>query len=188
MKQQEELKIIERIKQGDSEAFSLLVVNYQNIVFSVALKLLKNREDAEEITQEAFIKAFRAIGSFRGGSKFSTWLLRIAYNNCISHLRKKVLPLSKTDILPDTEAEVDSMPVEDLADERLRNLETVLKQLPADEYVLIMMYYYEDLSVGDICTVTGLGESNVKVKLFRARNRLRTMMNEINKKEECLEI
>lgn len=188
MKQPEEQMIIERVKQGDSEAFSLLVVKYQNIVFSVALKLLKNREDAEEMTQEAFIKAFRAIGSFRGGSKFSTWLLRIVYNNCISHLRKKALPLSKADTLPIDEAELNYMTGEDPADERLRNLETALKQLPADEYVLIMMYYYEDLPVGDICTVTGLGESNVKVKLFRARNRLRTMMNEINKKEECLEI
>ncbi len=188
MMQPEELKIIERVKQGESEAFSLLVVKYQNIVFSVALKLLKNREDAEEMAQEAFIKAFRAIGTFRGGSKFSTWLLRIVYNNCISHMRKKVLPLAKTDTLPEDETDLDSTTGEDMADERVRNLEGALKQLPSDEYVLIMMYYYENLTVGDICTVTGLGESNVKVKLFRARNRLRAIMDEKRRKEECLEI
>jgi RNA polymerase sigma factor (sigma-70 family) len=188
MTKMEESGIIERVQQGDANAFSLLVTKYQDIVFSIALKVIKNRHDAEEMAQESFIKAYRSIGSFQGKSKFSTWLFRITYNTCISHIRKKKYPASDIDnlLVEDEEGEesFDGFPEEN----RIRYLELALKQLPGDDYLLIVMYYYEDQSVDEICMVTGLSESNVKVKLFRARKKLYAVMCELMEKEEIIEL
>lgn len=184
----EDDSIIERILQGDSDSFSFLVKKYQDIVFSITLKLLKNREDAEELAQETFIRAFQSIGSFQGKSKFSTWLFRITYNNCISHLRKKKFHFSGIDNLSESDMESDE-DITDLPGEiRIRYLATALKQLPAEDYLLVLLYYYEDQSVEEICVVTGFSESNVKVKLFRARKKLRSMMNELILKNEFVEL
>jgi RNA polymerase sigma-70 factor (ECF subfamily) len=188
MMQVEEHQIIKKVQQGDANAFSFLVTKYQNVVFSIALKVLKNREDAEEMAQEAFINAYRSIGSFQGKSKFSTWLFRITYNACITHVRKRKYPTADIDNLQadDEEGEesFDGLPEEN----RIRYLELALKQLPEDDYLIIVMYYYEDQSVEDICLVTGLSESNVKVKLFRARKKLHSIMCELIEKEEIIEL
>lgn len=179
----EELQIIERIQGGDTNAFSYLVTKYQDVVFSIALKVLKNREEAEEIAQETFIKAFRSIHSFRGKSKFSTWLYSIAYNTCITSVRKKKFPTTSIDQVPlnEEEEEWDSFDLSE--EERSKILEMSLKQLPPDEYTMVILYYYEDQSIEDISRVTGLSESNVKVKLHRTRKKLHLIMSDLMKKE-----
>jgi RNA polymerase sigma-70 factor (ECF subfamily) len=175
----EEQEIIKKVQQGNANAFSYLVNKYQDIVFSIALKVLRNREDAEEMAQEAFIKAFRSIQSFKGNAKFSTWLYSITYNTCISHTRKKRYDTTLIDNVPsdyeESENSLDDFPEES----RLALLQKALKKLPEEDYTLIVLYYYEDQSIEDICKVTGLSESNAKVKLFRARKKLYATMSEL---------
>jgi RNA polymerase sigma factor (sigma-70 family) len=181
MMQVEELQIVEDIKHGNTNAFSVLVEKYQNVVFSIALKVLKNREDAEEIAQETFIKAFRSIHTFRGKSKFSTWLFSITYNTCITAVRKKKFRTTNIDQFPEQAEEFSLGELQD--DDRLKYLETALKELSEDDYMLILLYYYQEQNVDEISQVTGLSVSNVKVKLFRARNRLYAIINNLMKQE-----
>jgi RNA polymerase sigma-70 factor (ECF subfamily) len=181
--QVEELQIIDRIQKGDTNAFSFLVTKYQDVVFSIALKVLRNREDAEEMAQETFIKAFRSISSFQGKSKFSTWLFSIAYNTCITSVRKKKFPTTSIDQIQvdNSEEDWDTFGLTD--EERSRLLDSALKQLPDEDYTLVVLYYYEEQSIEEISRVAGMSESNVKVRLFRARKKLYSIMNDLMKKE-----
>lgn len=179
----EDQKIIEMVQKGNVNAFSHLVDKYQDIVFSIALKVLKNREEAEEMAQETFIKVYRSIGSFQGKAKFSTWLYRITYNTCITHTRKKKISTTQIDNLPVSD-EQDEGSFGDFPEEsRSRYLEMAMQKLPEEDYALVLLYYYEDQSIEDIREATGLSESNVKIKLFRARKKLYEWMNEFMKNE-----
>lgn len=177
------MQIIEQIRKGNSNAFSALVTKYQNVVYSIALKVLRNREEAEEMAQEAFIKAFRSVHTFQGKSKFSTWLFTITYNTCISHIRKNKFRTTGMDHFQAIDEEEEADFGEFQQEDRIKYLESALKQLSEDEYLLIVLYYYEDQSVEEISHVTGLSESNVKVKLFRARNRLHRIIVSLMNKE-----
>jgi RNA polymerase sigma factor (sigma-70 family) len=183
MMQVEELQIMEQIRYGNANAFSELVKKYQNVVFSIALKILRNREDAEEIAQETFIKAYRSIHTFQGKSKFSTWLFRITYNTCITEVRKKRFPTSSIDQVQVNEVGEEGNFGEFQEEDRAKYLEMALKELAEDDYMLIILYYYQEQSVADISQVTGLSESNIKVKLHRARNKLYSILNDLMKKE-----
>src|SRR5688500_5845045 len=88
---QNDNEIISKVLGGDQQAYAILVDRYQNYVFTLSLRFTKNREDAEEVSQDIFIKAYRALADFKGNSKFSTWLYTIVNNTCISFLRKKKL-------------------------------------------------------------------------------------------------
>ncbi|MFW6275762.1 MAG: sigma-70 family RNA polymerase sigma factor, partial [bacterium] len=88
---------IEEVLKGKTNYFSYIVERYQDIVFSIAFKVLKNREDAEEMAQESFIKAYKSLHTFRGKAKFSTWMYRITYNTCISEVRKRKINFTSTD-------------------------------------------------------------------------------------------
>jgi len=177
---------IERVKQGDPEAFASLVNRYKAPAFSIALKILKNSEDAEEVVQEAFVRAFQNIKRFREESKFSTWLYRIVYNSCISEIRKN---------------RRESVPLEKVAehDPGFHDIDDALKQLsgkeakaivrealeflnPAD-YTLLTLYYYEDKPLKEIGKVMGLKYGNVKVKIQRARGKLHETLTKVMKTE-----
>jgi len=181
MNQETEKRIIERVRQGNANAFSHLVVKYQDIVFSMALKMVGNRDDAAEMAQETFIRAFRSLASFREQSRFSTWLYRIAFNTCISSLRSKRMASGRGN--PDSWAEeAAAIPGPDDEESFLhRRLNEALRNLPEDEYLIILLYYYEEQSIAEISQITGLGESNIKVRLHRIRNKLRIMMDGKNR-------
>ena len=147
------------------------------------MKVLRNREDAEELAQESFIKAFKSLHTFKGNARFSTWLYRITYNNCISEIRKRKMKfVSADDVqLPDEPDEMnfDGVPAEN----RAKFVKAALEKLPQDEYTLILLYYFEDKSVEEIVVITRMTESNVKVKLFRARKKLQAYLNKMLKEE-----
>jgi RNA polymerase sigma-70 factor (ECF subfamily) len=174
---------IERVLSGQTNNFSYLVEKYKDIVFSIALKVLKNREDAEEMAQESFIKAYKSLHTFKRKSKFSTWLYRITYNNCISEVRKKKLNyVSSDDVqIPDAQEELnlDGIPEEN----RAKYIKAALEKLPENEYTITLLFYFEDKSVEEIAQITKMTESNVKVKLFRARKKLYATLNEMLKDE-----
>lgn len=183
MEQRDDTWYIERVLKGDTQYFSYFVDKYKDVVFSIALKVLRNREDAEEMAQESFVKAFKSLHTFKGEAKFSTWLYRITYNNCISEVRKKKLKFVSTDEVQISdepeEMDLDGIPAEN----RAKYVKAALEKLPEDEYILILLYYFEDKSVDEISEITGLTASNAKVKLFRARKKLYTILNEMLKED-----
>ncbi len=184
MKYQEDNHYIDRVLSGDVAAYSLLVAKHKNLVFSIALKILNNREDAEEIAQDCFLKVFQALKTFERKSKFSTWLYRIVYNAAISKTRKKKLDLVPMDnyvIHNYSEDEVSTGVGEMDPEEQKVMVERAMERLTDDENLLITLFYKGDNSIEDISNITGLSMSNVKVRLHRIRKKLHdelmTMMN-----------
>ena len=167
----DEKYLIERVKAGDREAFTGLVNSHKDMIYTVCLRMLKSEADAEEAAQDVFVKAFRSMGSFQARSKFSTWLYRIAYNNCISVIRKKVKMIDLVDEVP--EGKVDEMEMNGLeslsAQERSRYLKIAIDALAETDAVVVTLFYYEELSLEEIAQVTGLTSSNIRIKLHRSR-------------------
>ncbi len=183
MEQKDDIYYIEKVLAGQTNYFSYIVERYQDVVFSIALKVLRNRDDAQEMAQESFIKAYKSLSSFKGTAKFSTWLYRITYNNCISELRKRKIHFASTDDV-DLKDEAEELNLDGIPEEnRAKAIKEAMDRLPEDEYTLILLYYFEDQSVEEISKVTQLSESNTKVKLFRARKKLYTILNEMMKDE-----
>jgi RNA polymerase sigma factor (sigma-70 family) len=174
---------IGKVVSGQTNYFSFLVEKYQDIVFSIALKVLKNREDAEEMAQESFIKAYKSLHTFQGKAKFSTWLYRITYNTCISEVRKKRNYFVSTDDVQ-IQDEAEEMNLDGIPEEnREKYVKAAMGKLPEDEYTLVLLYYFEDQSIEEISKITGLSASNAKVKLHRARKKLYTILNDMLKDE-----
>lgn len=178
---------IKRVLDGDRNAFAYLVDKYKSMVFSLALRTTKNREEAEEIAQDAFIKAFQSLKSFQGKAKFSSWLYRIVYTTGISHIRKQEqgrISLDETNI-PETLYVESKRNYEALSEaERKKYLEIALDSLDADERMLIILYYYEEKELEDIAGIAGITKTNTKVKLFRARKKMLMVLESYLKEEK----
>ncbi|MDP1621791.1 MAG: sigma-70 family RNA polymerase sigma factor [Bacteroidales bacterium] len=175
MKYQDDNHYIELVLNGDVAAYAMLVAKHKNLVFSIALKILKNREDAEEVAQDCFVKVFQALKTFEKKSKFSTWLYRIVYNASISRTRKKRLEMSPIDnyvIDNYTEDNVSSRHDEIDPEVQKAMLTKAMARLTDDENLLITLFYKGENSIEDISNITGLSMSNVKVRLHRIRKKL----------------
>jgi RNA polymerase sigma factor (sigma-70 family) len=162
--------LIPRIIAGDSRAYAEVVRHYQHMVYTVCHRVLRNAEDAEEATQDSFVKAYQNLTTFTGGSKFSTWLYSIAYRTAISQGRRRRTDGHSVDEL--TSHPTASDPSEIDRGDLKAQLEKALGTLEAEDASIISLYYLEEMSVEEIVTVTGLSASNVKVKLFRSRKKL----------------
>lgn len=172
---------IEKILKGDINAFSFLVDNYKNMVFSLAFKMTKSREEAEEVSQDTFIKAYKNLSKFKGDSKFSTWLYRIAYHTSLDAIKRNKKTINIFDINEVTFNQIKS--VEHILEgierkERAALMDACLQRLSNEERSIIWMFYYDELSLKEIIEVTGLHEANIKVKLHRARKKLLTIVKE----------
>ncbi len=175
---------IERTLKGDMNAFTVLVDRYKYMVFTLAMRMVKNREEAEEIAQDTFLKVYKALGSFNGGSKFSTWVYKIAYYRSLDYIKK----LGRTPILSPIEGLVENSMVEEVGIiDQLEQIEKkavineALQILPGDDGILITLHYFEELSLNEISIIMEISTNNVKVKLFRARKRLHHIL--VNKLE-----
>ncbi len=168
--------IIAKVKEGDMAAFNVLIEEHKAMAFTLALKLMKNREDAEEVAQDAFLKAYRSIHQFEGNSKFSTWLYTIVYNTALTRLRKK--KLQTTDLDFHQEENLASYSESDKEWHRLQKFERsgyikeALALLSTEDQVVITLFYLNENSLQEICEITNWELSNVKVRLHRARKRL----------------
>jgi RNA polymerase sigma-70 factor (ECF subfamily) len=170
---------IEKIQAGETDYFAALLERYSQPVFSLIVKIVGNREDAEELTQDVFLKVFRSLSSFRGNSLFSTWLYRIAYNIAVSATRKKkyeLLPMDESMLenVSDNEANDELEQLED--EDRSKRLEKAIKQLSPDERALVLLFYMQEKSIDEITSITGLTSSNVKTKLHRIRKKIFILM------------
>lgn len=182
MKEDIEDIIINKIKNGDLHACRFIVDKYKSYVYNVAFKIVKGREDAEEIAQDSFINAFKSIESFKFESKFSTWLYRITFNNAISHTRRK--KIFKDEI---SDSIIESLDVSIIADgfenlsriDRKKILTQAIEKLNEEEKLLVTLYYYEENSIAEVSKITGLEENFIKVKIHRSRKKLFNLLSEI---------
>jgi RNA polymerase sigma factor (sigma-70 family) len=176
---------IDQVLGGNINAFTNIVDRHKNKVFNLAFRICCNREEAEEIAQDSFMKAYRALASFKRKSSFSTWLYRIVYNTAISHVR-----LKKTGLLSLEEFPADAMDFigtgtsEDEAEGEYRRslINFALRKIGEEERSIITLHYYEEMSTEEISEVTGISKSNVKVKLFRARQKMQQIIENAVKK------
>ncbi|MFC2151784.1 RNA polymerase sigma factor [Bacteroidota bacterium] len=177
---------IERVLRGDINAFSFLVDQHKGMVYTISLRMLRNVEDAEELAQDTFVKAFNSLKDFKFESKFSTWLYRITYNGAISKLRKKQIEVNDIDdsFLPETQVISTYNAVNELTkSEQKKYINEAIENLKEDDAFIITMFYLKENTLDEICEMTGLTLSNAKVKLHRARKRFYDELKVILKDE-----
>lgn len=145
------------------------------MAFNVALRITKSREDAEEVAQDAFVKVYQSLPQFKGDSKFTTWLFKVVYNLALTKIRKKSLVSGSTDeehfVEPAGEQIFDTI-AKMKEKEQKKHLSEAIATLDETDQVLVTLYYMNDQSVDEIAEITSLTQSNVKVRLFRARKKL----------------
>ncbi|TCZ68304.1 RNA polymerase sigma factor [Flaviaesturariibacter aridisoli] len=174
-------ELLERVLRGEQAAYAGLVNRYQGFVFTLVLRYVKSREDAEEVAQDVFVKAFRALPDFKGQSKFSTWLYTIATTSALSWLRKKQLDVRSLDD-ESVFARADNMDgglsankVE--AKSRTEMVSRALGLLAPDDAQVLTLYYKGEQSLEEIAAILGIEANTAKVRLHRARTRLKDKMN-----------
>lgn len=170
-------EIIKKVLQGEQALFAQLVQRYQQYVFTLVLRFTSNREDAEEISQDVFVKAYRSLADFRGDAKFSTWLYTIVRTSCITFLRKKRLDTTSIDNegtmiqLENRESGFNANTVEQRSRHAMVN--AAIRLLSPDDGQLITLFYKAEQSLEEIGRIMGYDPNTVKVKLHRARHRLK---------------
>ena len=170
----EESYIIKEILNGKTEQYEYFLDRYGQQVFVLVDRIVSCQEDAEELTQDVFLKAFQQLSSFKAESSFSTWIYRIATNLAISAVRKKrndVLRLDDSVFANLSDTQVDEA-LEDESEEQMERLQQAMNQLEADERALITLYYLEEKPLAEVAFILGLTEGNAKVKLHRIRKKL----------------
>ena len=181
MTREQELAVIRRVQRGDANAFEYLVAAYEKNVYNLALRMTGNPEDAEDMAQEAFLKAYSSLDSFRGDSKFSVWLYRIVSNTCLDFLRvrsrRRETSLEREDEGAGTgqqEIPDDSLSPERLFERKLtrESVQRGLMSLPEDQRKILLLREIEGLSYEEIAHVLSLESGTVKSRIFRARRRL----------------
>lgn len=183
---QSDTHYIGKIRAGDRKAFADLVNKHKVRVFSVAYQIVKNREDAEEVAQDAFMKVFNSLSNFRGESKFSSWMYRIVYNTAISKVRRKTHELS-----PINEDAINNFTLDEIFEnldkrdevQQKQLVNDMMTQLNPDERGLISLYYFDSRSVEEISHVLDISSSNVKVKLYRIRKKMHSLLQHLLSRE-----
>ena len=170
----DETHIIQEILNGKTEHYEYFLDRYGQQVFVLIDRIVACQEDAEELTQDVFLKAFQQLSSFKAESSFSTWIYRIATNTALSVVRKKkdeVVRLEDSAFSNISDSQVDEA-LEDDSEEQLQRLQRAMEQLDADERALISLYYMEEKPLVEVAFILGLTEANAKTKLYRLRKKL----------------
>ncbi len=173
-------EIISKVLSGDHQAYAIIVNRYQNYVFTLTLRMIKSREDAEEVAQDVFIKAYKYLADFRGASKFTTWLYTIVNNTCITFLRKKRLDIQSLDNehVFATADNIDSGMRANIVEQKskLAMVNDAIGLLGSDDAQIITLFYKAEQSLEEIAEILGLETNTAKVRLHRARTRLKEKM------------
>ena len=182
-----DIDLISKVLQGDKMAYAQIIKQHQRFVFTLALRFSKCREDAEEIAQDSFIKAFRALPSFKQNSKFSTWLYSIVYTTSMTFLRKKRLDTQSIDdgtSLIQLEAYSSDYTIIDVEHKsKMQFVNLAISLLSPIDAAIITLFYQGEQSLEEIAQALGMESNTVKVKLHRARQRLREKIEGILKQE-----
>jgi RNA polymerase sigma-70 factor (ECF subfamily) len=178
---QDEAEFVRAARAGDRDAFGRLVESYQRPVFSLAYRMLGSALEAEDAAQEAFLRAYRALGSYDASRPFSTWLLSITAHHCIDRIRRRRMQEVSLEALPACRAELSLDGNPEATAERDGEAERVrcgLASLPEGYRVVVVLRYWHDLGYGEIAGILGESESAVKSRLHRARRRLAEFLPE----------
>lgn len=179
----DDLDLIAKAKSGDQKAFGLLMDKYRNSVFFTILKMIHNRDDAEDVLLVTFSKAFNNLENYKEDFAFSTWIFRIATNNCIDFIRKKKMQTTPIDtsfkdsedserqgiVIPDSSANPEQNIIND---QKALKLREIVEKLPEKYRNLITLRYFEELSYDEIAEQLDLPLGTVKAQLFRAKEAL----------------
>ena len=184
-------EIISQVLNGNQQAYAGLVNRYQNYVFTLASRMIKSREDAEEVAQDVFIKAYKYLADFRGASKFSTWLYTIVNTTAITFLRKKKLDTHSLDNEKVFEAanNRDSGMRADMIEQKSRQgmVNNAIALLNPDDAAIITLFYKGEQTLDEIAAILKIESNAAKVRLHRARTRLKEKM-EIHFAEEVKDL
>ena len=181
MTREEELALVRRVQSGELDAFEDLVRAHEKTVYNLALRMTGNPQDAEDMAQEAFLKAYRSLPDFRGESKFSVWLYRIVSNVCLDHLRKQSRRPASSLTVEDGEGEQQQLDVPDesasperLLEQKLTReaVQKGLARLPAEQRQILLLREIRGMSYEEIGETLGLEAGTVKSRIFRARKHL----------------
>lgn len=170
---------INQIINGNPNAFSVLVNQYKDLVFTLAYKMVKNKEEAEEVSQDVFIKIFNSLHKFKGESKFSTWIYKITYNTCLDYLKKYKKENSIIYIEDFSEHQVKAIEnvLENIDEkDRIQRIQDCLQLLPSEDAFLLTLYYFDDQSIAEIAKILDCSANNVKIKLFRSRKKMASIL------------
>jgi len=176
-------EIIVQVIAGNKMLFAHLVDRYKTMAFTLAFRILGNREDAEETVQDAFVKAYEHLAEFRRQSKFSTWLYRIVYNTSITRGRKKkpaMMEVDRRTLLHEDTSQADSLLYGFTEEEAGDFIRKILALLPDEDRTIITLHYLNESGIDEIHEITGLSKANIKVKLFRARKKLQEYVDQIS--------
>ncbi|MDR6941950.1 RNA polymerase sigma factor [Mucilaginibacter pocheonensis] len=182
-----DIELIEQTLAGNQSAYADLVKRHQRFVFTLAMRFAKGREDAEEIAQDCFVKAYRSLASFQGQAKFTTWLYSIVYTTAMTFLRKKRIATDSIDDentyiqIENHESGYDTNNVENKS--RSFYLNQAIAQLLPDDAAIITLFYKGEQSLEEIARALDMEANTVKVKLFRARQRLKEKLEHSLKHE-----
>ncbi len=182
-----DLMLIECILSGQTDQYAMLVKRHQRFVFTLALRFAKNREDAEEIAQDCFVKAYKALGTFKQTSKFSTWLYTITYTTAMTFLRKKrldTLSISDDETFIQLENHTSGFMANSYEKkDSYKFLNEAITQLSIDDAAVITLFYQGEQSLEEIGATLGMAPNTIKVKLHRARQRLKEKLQYLLKDE-----
>ncbi len=168
---------VQQVLSGNTSAFAYFVDAYQDMAITIAYRICGNMQDAEDVVQESYVKAYRNMHSFRAESKFSTWLYRIVYNTAITHSKARMWTgIQETAIENAFDLGENRMEIDLDEMDRKAVVSDLLQKMPQGDALLLTLYYMEDNPVKEIAQITGLNEPNVKVKLFRARKLFKEML------------
>lgn len=178
---EEEIRIVRKVLAGDVNAFEQLVIENQKSVYNLALKIMKNESDALDVSQDVFLKAYTNLENFRGDSRFSVWLYRLAYNACIDASRKSKTGMNVSLTVQDEDSEsaeldlADTKPLPEEETERRetqREVQAAIQELPEEQRRIIVMREFSDMAYEDIASTLGISVGTVKSRLSRARKNL----------------
>jgi len=168
LKPVDDRKIIERVLKGDTEAFNLLVRQWEKPIYNFIVRMIGDREEAMDLCQDAFMKAYRELGTLKDLDRFSAWLYRIAHNTCFSRLRKDI---GKTFVELEPETRASRMPIEN----RLA-VEKALQELPDDQREVVVLKVFQDLKFDEIAAIQDAPVSTVKSRLYMGFEKLRSIL------------
>jgi RNA polymerase sigma factor (sigma-70 family) len=176
-----EPQLIDRVRTGDKQAYRMLVDHYKSYAFTIALKILNQRGEAEEAAQDAFIKAYQYLHTFKGDSKFSTWLYRIVFNTAVSYKRKQKVVFTEIESRTLSHAHEGEHTLEQ--EDKNRYVAKALKQLNEADQLAVQLFYLQEFSLEEVAGIMQQPVNTVKVRIHRARQRLANELTLLLKKE-----
>ncbi len=181
-----ELKYIKQVLDGDVSKFSYIIDTYKHMAYSIAFRILNNKEDAEEAVQDSFLKAYKALSTFKADSKFSTWLYKIVVNHSISKLKGKA-PAGKfipIDEISDMVAEQTDAAYKNLVkDDQRKFINLAMDELEMEDRLLLTLYYLDENSIAEVAEIVSISADNIKMKIHRARKKMFFVLNRMLKDE-----